>query len=693
MIPADDDPQNPAPVTVISQALWRRRWALDPAIIGSAIRINGQSLTVVGVLPEGFHGLSGAADLWIPATMAPRITYADYLRTNQNFINVVGRLRPGVSFNAARSELAVLGASINRALPSDPDEPAEQVEATALSLNQARSDSITRRSLMILLGAVSVFLLLACANVTNLLLGRAAARKREAAVRIALGSSGARLFGSLLVENLFLTLPGTLLGVLVGWWITGHVVPPTNLLTSRNFYGSLATFDVPGFGVFELVTGLILAMVSAVLVSIPAALSAFRVDPGHGLRSGSQGIPGSPFALRRPTLRGAIVVVEAMLAVLLVVSAGLLLESFRSMQQADLGVDPANVLTFGIIPSETKVPPAEAPEYVTRVLEAMRRVPGVVSASVDGGAPLSGSASSTLFIVGRPLPPPNQAPPIRRHYVAADHFRTLGIPLIRGRGFTARDGPGAPGVAVISETAARRFWPDQDPIGQRVWFGGSAFTTPETAVEIVGIVGDVVYGPLERAPSRASFYTPYTQFTYASRTVFLKTVGNPSGLVPEVRRALRSVDPDVAMREVQTLEEVVNASWAGSRFTALLFGGFGIAALLLAASGIFAVLAWAVANRTREFGVRIALGADVPAVLRQVLGEGLAFPVIGMGIGLAAALGATRVLRSSLYEVTPTEPRVFVGTLGLLLVAAVVACLLPAWRATRADPMEAMRAD
>ncbi len=690
---AEDDPASPAAVVVISQRLWQRRWASAPSIIGAALRVNGAILTVVGVLPDGFHGLTGQADLWAPASMAQRLYYGDYVRTNQNFISVVGRLRPGVSLDEGRNELAVLGGSINRALPSDPDAPAEHVEATALSLNQARSDATTRRSMMILLGAVGVLLLLACANVTNLLLGRAAARRRETTVRAALGSSSARLFRSLIAENLVLTLPGALLGVLIAWWVTAHVVPPTNVLTSRNFYGSVAAFDTPSFGIVELIAGLGLALIAAVLVSIPPALSAFRLDPGQGLRSGNQGIPGSPLALRRPTLRGAIVVVEAMLAVLLVVSAGLLLESFRNMRNTDLGVDPANVLTFWIIPSEAMVPPAEAPGYVTRVLEALRRVPGVVSVSVDGGAPLAGSASSTLYIVGRPLPPPNQAPGVRRHYVAPDHFRTLGIPLIRGRGFTDRDGPKAPGVAVISETAARRFWPDEDPIGKRVWFGGSAFTTPETAVEIVGIVGDVYYDPLDRHPSRASVYTPYTQFTYASRTVFLKTAGDPTAIVPAVRRALRDVDPDVAMRDVQTLDEVVNGSWARTRFEAMLFGGFGIAALVLAASGIFAVLAWAVASRTREFGVRIALGADTPRVMRLVLIEGLAFPLAGMLLGVATALGVTRVLRASLYEVTPTQPGVFVVTLALLLGAAVGACLVPAWRATRASPMEAMRAD
>jgi putative ABC transport system permease protein len=328
------------------------------------------------------------------------------------------------------------------------------------------------------------------------------------------------------------------------------------------------------------------------------------------------------------------------------------------------------------------------------VLDAMSSVPGVQSATVDGGAPLSGTARSTLYVVGRPVPQPYEAPPILRHYVGPDHFRTLGIPLRRGRTFGPGDVAGAPRVTVISEGAARRFWPNEDPIGKRVWFGGgSGYNRPDSSAEIVGIVGDVMYEPLDREPNRASFYTPYTQFTYSSRMVFLRTAGNPMSIVPNVRRALRRVDPDVAMRDVKTLDEIVYGSRARHRSGALLFGAFGVAALLLAASGIFAVLAYAVASRTREFGVRIALGADGASVMRLVLGEGLAYPAVGLLAGVAASLAATRVLRSALYEVSPLEPRVFAGTVALLLVTAVAACAVPAWRATRADPVEALRTE
>jgi putative ABC transport system permease protein len=331
---------------------------------------------------------------------------------------------------------------------------------------------------------------------------------------------------------------------------------------------------------------------------------------------------------------------------------------------------------------------------VARVLEAVARVPGVRSASVDGGGPLSGSASSTLRIVGQPAPPPGQEPEIRRHYIGPDHFATMGIPLRRGRVFTPADVAGAPRVTVISETAARTFWPGQDPIGKRVWFGGgSNFDSPERSAEIVGIVGDVAYQPLDQAPNFESFYTPYQQFTYPSRMVFLRTSGEPLSVVGDLRKAIAGVDPELAMRDVQPLTDVVRGSWARSRFDAFLFGGFGVAAMLLAASGIFAVLAYAVATRTREFGIRIALGAQPARVVRTVLAEGLVFPVCGLVAGIAMSVGLTRVLRASLYEVSPVEPRVLLEMAGLLLAVAAAACLAPAWRAARADPIEALRSE
>ena len=691
---SEENPAGPAPVALLSYQLWGRRFASDSSIIGRDIRLNGVPLTVIGVMPPGFAGLSGRGELWVPHTLTPQLTYAEYLTTNQNFISAVGRLKPGVDLTTATARLAVLGASINRAVPSDPANPGEQVTATAVPLNEARADRTVRRSLFVVLAAVAVLHLLACVNVINLLLGREAARRHESSVRMALGSSTSRLFGHLLGEGMVLGIVGGILGVAFAVWGSAIISPPANVWAPRNFYGSLAPFDAPRFGTAELVFGLGLILTTALLVAVPPALRAFGIDVSSGIRTGSRGIADNAITLRRPSARGIIVAIEAALAMILVVAAGLLIDSFQRMRQTSIGADTNNVLTFWVIPSEARVPPSTAPAFVSRLLASISAVPGVQSVSVDGGAPMAGSATSTLYIAGRPLPQPSAAPPVTRHYIAPGHFTTLGIRVLQGRAFSAQDQAGSPRVTVISESAARRFWPNLNPLGQRVWFGGgSNFNSPDSSAEIIGIVSDVVYSPLDQRPNLASFYTPYTQFTYASRMVFVKTAGDPLSIIPAVRKAITAMDPELAMQDVQPLNRVVSASWARHRFDALLFGGFGTAALLLAASGIFAVLSYAVATRTREFGIRMALGARPSRVVRHVVGEGMVYPVTGLVLGVLASLAVTRLLQSSLYGVSPHEPRVFVWTAALLAVVAAAACLVPAWRATRVDPSEALRAD
>ena len=691
---SEENPAGPAPVAVLSHQLWGRRFASDSNIIGRDIRLNGVPLTVIGVMPPGFAGLSGRGEIWVPHTLTPQLTYAEYLTTNQNFISSVGRLKPGVDLTAASARLAVLGAAINRAAPSDPSNPGEQVTATAVQLNEARADRTVRRSLFVVLAAVAVLHLLACVNVMNLLLGREAARRHESSVRLALGSSTARLFRHLLGEGVVIGIVGGLLGVGVAVWGSAIISPPANVWAPRNFYGSLAPFDAPRFGAAELGFGLVLVFLTALLVAVPPALRAFGINVSSGIRTGSRGIADNAITLRRPSVRGIIVGIEAALAMILVVAAGLLIDSFQRMRQTSIGVETDNLLTFWVIPSEARVPPATAPMFVSNLITSLATIPGVRSVSVDGGAPMAGSASSTLYIAGRPLPHPSAAPPVTRHYIGPDHFATLGIRLLQGRAFSAQDQPGSPRVTVISETAARRFWPNQNPLGQRVWFGGgSNFNSPESGAEIIGIVSDVVYSPLDQQPNLASFYTPYTQFTYASRMVFVKTTGDPLSIIPAVRKAITAMDPELAMQDVQPLTRVVSASWARHRFDAMLFGGFGTAALLLAASGIFAVLSYAVATRTREFGIRMALGAKPSRVVRHVVREGMVFPVAGLVLGVLASLAVTRLLQSSLYGVSPHEPRVFIWTAALLAVVAAAACLVPAWRATRVDPSEALRSD
>jgi putative ABC transport system permease protein len=688
----DDDPVRPSPVVVLGHDVWTGRFSSDPAIIGREIRLNGVPVTVVGVLPAGFTGLSGRSGFWVPRTLSAQIAYAEYVTTNQNFISAIGRLRPGVGLDAARGELAVVGAEINRALPSDPRYPDERVTATATPINDVRAIAPVRRSLIVLIGAVAVLHLLACANAINLLLGGAAARRREYALRLALGSSPRRLFTHVLAGTMALAWVGGAIGLVLAWWTTSVITPPASLFASGGT--QLASFDAPVFSGVVLAFGAALTLVTGILVGFPPALMAFRVDVAHGLQTGARSLERGALSLRRPTTRGVIIGVEAALAALLVVASGLLLDSVQRMRRVDVGVNPDRVLTFWVIPSEARFPPAQAAAFVERLVAAIERAPGVDVVTVDGGGPLAGSASSTLYIDGRPEPPVGQAPGITRHYVAPNHFRTLGIPLLRGRAFTDGDGAGMPGVAIISQSAAQRFWPDENPIGRRVWFGGgSSFNSPERSAEIVGVVGDVRYQPFDRPLNLASFYTPFRQFTFPARMVFVRAASTPEAVIPDVRRAVATVDPELELQDVRTLTDLLYGSWARRRFDATLFGGFGVVALLLAASGIFAVLAYSVETRRREFGIRIALGARRERLIGQVLREGLAFPIVGVAVGLGAAVAFTRVLQASLFETSPQDLRVFGAMTGVLLLASAAACLGPAWRATRADPMESLRAE
>ena len=697
-VEGDDDPGRPSTIAIVTERLWQRLFpervdaAFDSERGDRLIRLNGVALTVVGVVPSSFRGLSDRSDIWIPRTVSPQITYAEYLTTNQNFIPVIARMRSGIDREQLQAELEQIGAAINRELPSDPNNPGEHVTALSVPLREARIDPTAARSLPVLLGSVAMLHLLACANVANLLLGRAAARRQEYAVRLALGSGSGRLFAGVLSQSGAIALVGGCLGVFAAWIATGYAALPGN--TWNRAFGIVAPFDVPDFVLTDLAFGTALALGTALLVALAPALTACRVNVAAGVRGSDRTSSGRAMSLRRPTLRGVLVAIEAAVATLLVVAAGLLWNSYQKMQHAEIGVDADHVLTFWVIPSEARVPPPAAPAFVGRLLDAIAQVPGVQGVTVDGGAPLSGSASTTLFIAGRPVLERGQAPAVLRHYVAPGHFQTLGIPVLQGRVFTASDTAEAPRVTVISATAARRFWPDGNAIGQRVWFGGgSSFDSPDRSALIVGIVGDVAYQPFDRTANFTSFYTPYLQFTYASRAVFVRTSQEPMAALADVRRAVATVEPDLALQDPRPLDELLRGSWARQRRDTALFSGFGLTALGLAASGIFAVLAYSVGTRRREFGIRIALGARSRGIVWLVLVEGLAFPIAGLIVGLAASLALSRVLQLSLYDTSPLDPSVFLSMSVLLVAAAAVAGLIPAWRATRADPVESLRSE
>ena len=692
----EDEGAGAHPVALLGFDLWQRRFGGDRSVLGRMIGVNGVSLRVIGIIPRGFSGLSGRAQLWVPATMAPRLSYADYLVTNQNFISVVGRLKPGVSLDEARAELAVVGAEIDRSAPSRSVAAGTRFAATALSLNDARIDPTTRRPMFLLLGAAACLLLLACANVAGLLLGRAVSRRREIAIRVATGASRNRIVQQLLAEAGMLAAGGGALGILIALPIATQLAFPSAMARGRNFYGSIGEFATPSIDARVLLCCVVLCAITTIAFGLMPALRATRIDLTRDLKDGAA---GGGVAGRRGRFGGEprqwIVGVETALAVTLLFCGGALIASWRRMDSTELGFDRSRLMTFMIRPSDVQYPAAKAPALVDKVLGEIARVPGVEAASVDGCTPLTtGCANTRLYIMGRVQPKPEDAPGVLRHYVGPDHFRALDVPLIRGRIFNVDDRAGAPRVAIINQLAARRFWPNEDPIGKRVWFaGGSNFDRPDSSAEIVGIVGDVAYQPLDSRPFQPDFYTPYAQFTYATRFVLVRTRGDPNALVPDLRRAVRAADPDLALFDVQAMTDRMHDSWGRLSFQIRLLTVFAIVALVLAATGIFAVIAHSIGDRRREIGVRIALGATPTQIIALIGNRGARPATIGLGVGLVVALGLGRAMASLVYGVQALDPAVSGTVLVTTLIVVVLATYLAARRALLIQPVDALKQD
>jgi putative ABC transport system permease protein len=683
--PADDATSESDPVVLVSHGLWQRRFGSDPWIVGKTIGINGTHLTVAGVLPNGFGGLSGRADVWAPSAMASRLTYAGYLTTAQSFINVVARLAPGVDVAQANAEMEVLGRQIDQAFPSSSPLPAT-FGALAVPLNAARIDPANRRSVIVLFGAVACVLLIACVNVTSLLLGRATGRVRETAIRLALGSGRGRLIRLLLTESVLLAAPGAALGLLLTVWGADFVgtLAPGLLPTPRNDYAQLGEFATPHADLAVLGFGVLISLGAGLAFGVAPALASSRSDLGRDLKEGSA---GSARMLGRGVLP-ALVVAEIALALVLLTGAGLLIESFARLQGVDPGFDPGHVLTFWVNPPEARYRPADGPAVVERLLEQVSFVPGVLVASVSRCAPyMSTCARTALQLADQPPLPPGSAPIVGRHYVAADHFRTLGIPLLGGRAFTPADRAGRPRVAIVNQTGARRFWPGKDPIGKRVRFSSDP---PDAITEIIGVVGDVKYWPVDE-PVGVDFYTSYLQHTYPSTMVFVRAEGDPKALAPALQRAVRSFDRDLPIYDVKLMEERASDALAKPRFQAMLLALFATGALVLAAVGVYGVVAQSVAHRRQEIAIRMALGAEAGRVVFLVLGQGLALAFVGIGLGIGAALAASRLLAGMLYGVRATDAGMLSKAALTLAAVAFLATLVPARRAARVDPMAALR--
>ena len=671
------------PIAIVSERLWRRRFAADPSLLGGTIRINDVPLTVIGILPNHFAGLSGKADVWITPSMAAQLTYADYLTTPQHFISVVARLNPGTTLEQANAELAAVGGRF-----SDADAPAGTTwSAAAVPLADVRIDATVRRSALLLLAAATCVLLIACVNVGSLLLARARMRRREMAIRLAIGSGRRRLVQQLLTEGLLIAAIAGACGTIVASWGVDLIArtAPGVIASGRNDYGAVWAFAIPTLDLRVLTFALAATLGTTLLFALTPALEASRPELTTALKEDDRGGTAQGRTL------STFVVSEVALAVLLLSSAGLLIESFSYIQRLRVGFVADEVLTFWLRPPTSRYAPADGPAIIERFLTRIQAVPGVESAAVNRCTPFMGGARTIIFFPGRPVDRVT-APVVGRHYVSADYFKTLGIPVRAGRVLMESDRAGTAPVTVINETAARRFWPGDNPIGKRLWFGSSTgFTDPARPVEVVGVVADVKYGEVDQSIG-PDFYTSYRQFAYPDTMVMVKGK-SAATLLPALRSAAATVDPATPIYDAMLLDDRIRAATSRPRFNATLLSAFAGAALLLSAIGVYGVLSYSVSSRTREIGVRLALGADARRVLTLVLSDGMRLASIGAAIGLVAALAVTRLMQGLVVGVATWDPRIMIGVAALTMSVAALAAFLPARRASAVDPVVALRGE
>jgi putative ABC transport system permease protein len=651
----DDDPLD---VVVIGAGIWKRRFGGDPSMIGRKITLDSQAFTVIGVMPEAFQFPYRASytEFWIPSDAPPQPA-GQRLYRRSDF--TAGRLKRGVTIDAARNELSVISKRLEMQYPDT--NKGHGVRITPLSEMIVGG---VRNSLLVLLGSAGLVLLVACANVANLLLARAAGRRREVAIRAALGAGRLRLIRQFLTESVLLAFCGGLLGLAIASWgavlllkLAGTQIPRSWEIGVdwRVFTWLLAVCVVTGIG-----------------FGLAPAIAAARADVQKGLKE-SGGHGGSS----RGRFRDGLVVAEVALAFMLLTGAGLLLRAFLRLQNTRTGMAPENVLTLQLSTGP------EARYYYT-IEERVRQIPGVRGAGFIQYLPLRNSGWNSYFTIdGRAPEPPSRQPSAELRYVTPGYFRALGIPLRRGRGFSDQDNSGAPRVVLINEALARQYFPNEDPIGKRTDRG-----------VIAGIVGDVRQFGLDRPPAPEIYY-PMAQ-SLASRSdsgmsLVVSAQIPPENLVSAVRAAIREINPNQAVFNIKTMQRVIADSLSNLNLYLWLIGLFAGLALLLAVAGIYGVIAYAVAARMREFGIRVALGADAGRLLRLVLGHGAWLIGLGLAAGLCGALALTGLLRSLLAGVTATDPLTFTAMAALLASVGLLACLVPARRATRVDPAIALR--
>ncbi|HKB12597.1 MAG TPA: ABC transporter permease [Vicinamibacterales bacterium] len=657
---------------VLGDVFWRRQFGGRSDVVGRSLRIDGRLYEVIGIAPPDVT-LPGTPDLWRPLLFSPAQLSDDH--RGAQWVGVVGRLKPGIALGQANAALAVVAERLARAYPRVND--GRQMLATPL---QERIVSGIRPALLVLLGAVSLVLLIACVNVANLLLARSGGRSREVAVRTAVGAGRGRLIRQFLAESVALGGIGAAAGLLVAWAVTRALVAlgPASIprLADVAIDGRVLAFAVA------------LALATSVLFGLAPALTTSGASLSRAIAGGRGAIGASSTRTRK-----VLVAAELALAVVLLIGAALLVRSYERLSAVDPGFASDHVLTFHIsLPDVKYTTAASVFDTVSAYLQRLGGTPGVERAAAVFGLPLDDFTASTSFTRSGEADTAD-APSAGMRVVSPDYFATLKIPLRAGRLFDARDDSQGTEVVLINEEAVRRFWPNQNPLGQQikvaVRLASGVRSGPKT---IVGVVGDVKYRGLDlTAPPE--IYLPYAQQPVDTLTIALRTRGEPLSLVPTARAALVAIDRDLAIDAVHTMEDLVGRSIAERRFTTLLLAAFATVAVLLAAVGVYGVLAYLVTQRTQEIGVRLAMGAAPGDVVRLFVREGCAVATTGVALGLASALAAARALTSLVFGVTTSDPLTFFGVAAALAIVAVVASYVPARRAARVDPMTALRAE
>jgi putative ABC transport system permease protein len=673
-LPEEDRPGGRA-VCLISHALWTRTFGARADIAGQDITLDATPYTIIGVLPRGFHfePLGAQVDLWAPRVFDLNITTPAQIRAGVGFLTAVARLAPGVGAGQAEAEMHILDRQYKRENPGMPDaDPAQSIRARDL---QEQTVSHVRTAVLILCGAVGLLLLIACANVAALLLSRALARRKEMAIRAALGARRTALIGQLLAESVLLAMAGGALGIGLSAWGT-HALAALG-------QGNLPRVEEIGMDWRVMAFTAALSLVTGVLFGLFPAMQLSRQDLNPVLRAEGRGSSGGR---KRNRARGALVVAQVALSMVLLVGAGLLIRSFVRLRSVSAGFDAHNVLTMNI-----SLPPArypKAPQMAAFYDQAVKKVlamPGVQSAAVCSALPVRPVRFSAVLLEGQPEVPLAGRPVLAIQMVSAAYFRTLRVALRRGREFTEGDNAEAPLVAVVNETLVRRYWPHENPIGKHLRLGRMVLPT-----EVVGVAADVNNLSLEAAPE-AEVYVPFPQRPWATMNLILRTAGDPHNWAGAARAAVAAVDRDQPVTAVNSMEEVLATSTAPQRFSVFLLGVFSVTALVLAAVGLYGAIAYSVAERTREMGIRIALGAAAGDIQRMIVGQGLALALAGMGIGAVAALALTRLMAGLLFQVSAADPASFAASALLFAAIAALASYLPARRATRVDPTEALR--